>query len=605
MNNSLKKKFTFGLLCVSIIPVLILFALHLKSSYEFYNEQTKTIASGEIDKAVYQADTVFKEIDDLVTSLIFSQYESEYFIRSMSVQEEENSSLSAIDRLKNYRKFTYICSNLIRNNKYVEGVYLINRSGYTYSYTKSKDFYLENNYKDSQWYREITLENIYQAMMFWQPYDDAGKEKYFIEVRPVSDEAGNKISYIAVVCNTEFIEEMDDAILDDAAAILGEGGERIYEIAGKIDLDSSELSKVQEQSEGFIETGSGGYIFRSLGINGWKIISRYDVEELGVLYRENTRNLILIIAGCIVFITLSAVVIEKHFIEPIVRLSVTMLRVPENEMRVDSVYKGRKDEIGILYKEFDRMISQIHELIQERYISQIHLLKEKLNGLMSQINSHFLFNTLENINCLADMEGDQRIALMSKSLGDMLHYSMDFEKTEETLEAEIENIRRYTEIQEIRFGNEIQVTEEIPDALRRCAVLKFMLQPIVENAIEHGMIDIENGWYIVIRAVKEGQGLLVQIENGGENIPVENLQALRQRISGVTRHLDEKPDTGLKQGHSIGLENIQRRIQLVYSDKYGLDIANIEGGGVLVEIRLPLKYTLGGEDNRDLYVYSD
>ena len=119
MNNSLKKKFTFGLLCVSIIPVLILFALHLKSSYEFYNEQTKTIASGEIDKAVYQADTVFKEIDDLVTSLIFSQYESEYFIRSMSVQEEENSSLSAIDRLKNYRKFTYICSNLIRNNKYV------------------------------------------------------------------------------------------------------------------------------------------------------------------------------------------------------------------------------------------------------------------------------------------------------------------------------------------------------------------------------------------------------------------------------------------------------------------------------------------------------
>lgn len=89
------------------------------------------------------------------------------------------------------------------------------------------------------------------------------------------------------------------------------------------------------------------------------------------------------------------------------------------------------------------------------------------------------------------------------------------------------------------------------------------------------------------------------IENGGENIPVENLQALRQRISGVTRHLDEKPDTGLKQGHSIGLENIQRRIQLVYSDKYGLDIANIEGGGVLVEIRLPLKYTLGGEDNRD------
>ena len=101
------------------------------------------------------------------------------------------------------------------------------------------------------------------------------------------------------------------------------------------------------------------------------------------------------------------------------------------------------------------MVIKINELIQEQYVSQINLLREKLNGLMSQINSHFLFNTLENINCLADLDGNRKIAMMSKSLGDMLHYSMEFERTEETLEAEMENIRKYVEIQEIRFDNKI------------------------------------------------------------------------------------------------------------------------------------------------------
>ena len=138
MKKSLKTKFTLGLLCVSIIPVLILFYLHIKSFYKFYDERTSIIASGEMEKAVYQIDSAFQEVDELVASLIHSRYDNKYCIQSIAGMEYADTDITAMQRLTNYREFIYICSNLICNNKYVEGVYLFTESGYTYSYTKQK-----------------------------------------------------------------------------------------------------------------------------------------------------------------------------------------------------------------------------------------------------------------------------------------------------------------------------------------------------------------------------------------------------------------------------------------------------------------------------------
>ena len=590
MKKSLKTKFTLGLLCVSIIPVLILFYLHIKSFYKFYDERTSIIASGEMEKAVYQIDSAFQEVDELVASLIHSRYDNKYCIQSIAGMEYADTDITAMQRLTNYREFIYICSNLICNNKYVEGVYLFTESGYTYSYTKTKEFYLEKDYQESSWYRQMCDENLYQLVTFWDSPSKRVTEKNILEVRPVADERGRKTGYIAVVCNNNMMEEIDsDSALDNEAVILDGGGGFLFRIMGDMDLTAAEKERIRNEDKGIIGIKDGGIIFHTLSLNNWKIVSRYGVDELSELYQKNIMNLVMLLLICVGFIIASVFVIGRHFIEPIVKLSAMMLKVPDEEPVLSPALQKRDDEIGILYNKFQLMVIKINELIQEQYVSQINLLREKLNGLMSQINSHFLFNTLENINCLADLDGNRKIAMMSKSLGDMLHYSMEFERTEETLEAEMENIRKYVEIQEIRFDNKIHVIEEIPDELRTSRVLKFMLQPLVENSIEHGLIGEEDVWWIRIQAWAEQKKLCIRVENAGMYITPEELEEIRGNITRDKIREAAEAEELKRRRNSIGLVNIQRRIKLVYSDRYGLEIYNRESGGLEVLIRLPLQ----------------
>lgn len=587
MKKSLKTKFTLGLLCVSIIPVLILFYLHIKSFYKFYDERTSIIASGEMEKAVYQIDSAFQEVDELVASLIHSRYDNKYCIQSIAGMEYADTDITAMQRLTNYREFIYICSNLICNNKYVEGVYLFTESGYTYSYTKTKEFYLEKDYQESSWYRQMCDENLYQLVTFWDSPSKRVTEKNILEVRPVADERGRKTGYIAVVCNNNMMEEIDsDSALDNEAVILDGGGGFLYRIMGDMDLTAAEKERIRNEDKGIIGIKDGGIIFHTLSLNNWKIVSRYGVDELSELYQKNIMNLVMLLLICVGFIIASVFVIGRHFIEPIVKLSAMMLKVPDEEPVLSPALQKRDDEIGILYNKFQLMVIKINELIQEQYVSQINLLREKLNGLMSQINSHFLFNTLENINCLADLDGNRKIAMMSKSLGDMLHYSMEFERTEETLEAEMENIRKYVEI---RFDNKIHVIEEIPDELRTSRVLKFMLQPLVENSIEHGLIGEEDVWWIRIQAWAEQKKLCIRVENAGMYITPEELEEIRGNITRDKIREAAEAEELKRRRNSIGLVNIQRRIKLVYSDRYGLEIYNRESGGLEVLIRLPLQ----------------
>lgn len=590
MKKSLKTKFTLGLLCVSIIPVLILFYLHIKSFYKFYDERTSIIASGEMEKAVYQIDSAFQEVDELVASLIHSRYDNKYCIQSIAGMEYADTDITAMQRLTNYREFIYICSNLICNNKYVEGVYLFTESGYTYSYTKTKEFYLEKDYQESSWYRQMCDENLYQLVTFWDSPSKRVTEKNILEVRPVADEKGRKTGYIAVVCNNNMMEEIDsDSALDNEAVILDSGGGFLYRIMGDMDLTAAEKERIRNEDKGIISIKDGGIIFHTLSLNNWKIVSSYGVDELSELYQKNIMNLVMLLLICVGFIIASVFVIGRHFIEPIVKLSAMMLKVPDEEPVLSPALQKRDDEIGILYNKFQLMVIKINELIQEQYVSQINLLREKLNGLMSQINSHFLFNTLENINCLADLDGNRKIAMMSKSLGDMLHYSMEFERTEETLEAEMENIRKYVEIQEIRFDNKIHVIEEIPDELRTSRVLKFMLQPLVENSIEHGLIGEEDVWWIRIQAWAEQKKLCIRVENAGMYITPEELEEIRGNITRDKIREAAEAEELKRRRNSIGLVNIQRRIKLVYSDRYGLEIYNRESGGLEVLICLPLQ----------------
>lgn len=170
---------------------------------------------------------------------------------------------------------------------------------------------------------------------------------------------------------------------------------------------------------------------------------------------------------------------------------------------------------------------------------------------------------------------------MSKALGDMLRYSIEYERDEETLQTELLHIGQYIRIQEIRFGNKILLKTEIEAGLENTKVLKFMLQPIVENSIEHGFTGIDMPWIIRVTACREQGGVRVSVCDNGAGMSKKEIEVLRSKIYSQ----DELPSDS--RYVSIGLSNIHKRIQLLYHEPYGLDIESVRGRGINVVIHLP------------------
>ena len=237
----------------------------------------------------------------------------------------------------------------------------------------------------------------------------------------------------------------------------------------------------------------------------------------------------------------------------------------------------RHDEIGHLNRAFLRMSNRIRELFDK--LNHEHEVREKyqFEALRAQVNPHFLFNTLAMIRWMAIARKADNIVESIDALADMLKYSMSRGGELVSLKEELDNIRRYVFIQNCRFGDRYQVKIQVDEDLLAFQVIKFILQPVVENALIHGF-EKENG-IIWIYGEQERDTLKIYVEDNGKGIAQDILDDFNE---GGETHRDEKKLTG------IGLTNINERIQVAYGQKYGIKINSTLGEGTTVIYTLPI-----------------
>ena len=581
--NSIRIKVFACLLLVFLIPMLCLFLFTLNSNKEFHNRQISIIAENEVDKATEKLDSILSDIQSLMDSLIFSKLDNSNCVLTICETENGDRLLDDYERLENYRKFIYISSNLIQNNRYAEGVYLFTEGGYVYSYVKSREYFLEQDYQEQSWYQRLIDLDEYQILETFQPKNTRITKEQLLAARRFSTLNGKDTGILAVVCNDNVFEDIEDTAIPNSDTFVLDGlGNRVYGTGDIQVLGDTQMETIKSEKQGVLykDASQDAYVFGTIPFNGWKIISEISLEAYYGFYNQMTKYLIAIILGAVVLTVGISVIASKILVGPIEKLSYVMKKVPVGTVDLEKKYCNRQDEIGVLYNRFESMMKEINRLIQEKYVGEIKYLKSKMKNLMSQINSHFVFNTLENMNCLAEIEGNQSIAVMSKSLGDMLRYSIDYEEDETTLKEEVTHISKYIKIQEIRFDNAISLELDIPDELYSHRVLKFMLQPIVENAIEHGLMGTELPWTVKIGARLNHEELVITVKDDGAGMEPEELERIRSHIYQAGSGDDKKSD-------SIGLLNIHKRLQLLYSEKYGLEIESTPDRGVAVIIRLP------------------
>lgn len=572
--KSFRTLFLGVLLTVSILPVIIIFLFTLHNNSRVYQTQISEMGNHEVQNKVAEVNRVTEHLQELLTALIFSTYDDMSCILEISAQETQGENLTAYERLLNARKFEYVSDNLIGTDQYVDGVYLFNESGYTYSFVKNKELGMEKDYYHSKWYQEILASRDFEMV---QLYKNEVFPKGTIIMGRVFPSANGK-SVLVVVCNESVLRQISE---DGQMFIIDENGNTLY--GEREELSEEEKKEICARKNGILsqKNRDDTYVFGTLKINNWKIVEKISFNDFEVLYQKNTIYLFILLVIIITLVSILVFYLDRKFLKPLTTLSEIMQYSAEEEFKLPQRDCLREDEIGTLYRGYEKMIKEIHMLIQEKYVSEIKYLNSKLQSLMSQINAHFIFNTLENISSLAYLEENAQIATMSKSLGDMLRYSIDYEKDEEKLKTEILHIEQYIKIQEIRFGNHIFLEKKIEKGLEETKVLKFMLQPIVENSIEHGLAGIDLPWIIRLSAYKDRGGVTVTVCDNGIGMSEEAVENVRKKIHAYDELSSDSRYV------SIGLSNIHKRIQLLYHDPYGLDIENAEGRGVKILIHLP------------------
>jgi two-component system sensor histidine kinase YesM len=249
------------------------------------------------------------------------------------------------------------------------------------------------------------------------------------------------------------------------------------------------------------------------------------------------------------------------------------------------------DEIGTIDAAFNHMIISLNEQIDKNYIQWIAMQEAELKALQFQINPHFLYNTLESISGMASIKGCPDISKVSEKLGMMFRYSINKSGTElVTLNEEIRHVMNYFYIQNVRFGDTITTVIEIPDDLKKCKILRFILQPIVENSIIHGFEGNKRQGCIEISAKSAEDNLIIDIYDDGIGMSEKQVDDLNAYINQIKTVLHEQKH------RSIGVKNVNTRIKLMFGEQYGLQIRSKPSAGTQVRIILPLNSRMEGKN---------
>lgn len=319
-------------------------------------------------------------------------------------------------------------------------------------------------------------------------------------------------------------------------------------------------------------------IYQPTRIDGWKMLSTVPMSAIRNQSAPIKSTLARILYLCIVLNILISLLITYRISRPVNKLLATLDRMGEDDSLYVKTHNYRYEELNHIGTKFIELMDRIKQLIQQNYLTQISLKEEELKTLQSQINPHFLFNTLQllqtEIVC-GNMEVSNDIVI---SLGNLFRYSMRHTEEVVELKKEFEHVRDYLFIMNKKYNDKIEVSFHIPDPqLLHCKIPKLILQPLVENSIRHGFGEDRREGSIRIAVTRVKKGLLLMIRDNGKGMDRDALRALRQHIGNANR----------KSGN-IGLYNVSQRIGLKYGDDYGIRLRSAKDVHMTVYIVLPM-----------------
>lgn len=300
--------------------------------------------------------------------------------------------------------------------------------------------------------------------------------------------------------------------------------------------------------------------------------------EMDNFYRQAMTGSIVALAVLTLMVIAFSVYLPKSFAKPITDLVDVTDRVSKGDFGARSI-NDSKDEVGVLSKSMNQMIEKINELLSQITKEQIRIREAELELLQSQINPHFLYNTLDTIIWLAEGGDQKRVVDMVKSLSAFFRTSLSRGHDIIPIREELLHAKSYLEIQQFRYQDILEYEIDVPEQFGEYTIPKITIQPLIENALYHGIKNKRGGGRIVIHGEQRGDDIVISVTDNGIGMTPERLAEVSVALTGGT-HFDNAV---------YGLYNVNERIKLKFGDKYGITLHSVYNEGSTCDILLPMQ----------------
>ena len=459
------------------------------------------------------------------------------------------------------------------------------RRAVTPKHNYASDIYSDPEYTNAEIVKKY-VESDNPVMLVSSYYNEYRKKNILRFVMKLYNESNleDKIGYVVCDVDTKNLEKIMDKYRIDRTAFmwLQPTGDRPIDTLGDLDAEQTKEYNALEKSiacgkKAENETNSKQEFFR-IDQQHYNLTA-YSMMPQKVL-RQNQRNLTInLLAIALLMICVSMIItgfISSGLTRPLELLMNTIQKIGNGNVQLRAKIV-KKDEIGELAQKFNEMLDQMEELKQKEYQAKQLLNRAEYKALQAQVNPHFLYNTLDTMASIAEIRNCPEVSHMSQSLALIFRYSLNMKNPFSTVEHEIAHLKNYTYVMDMRMHDNIQYTFDVDETTLKSKLPRLSLQPIVENAINHGLRNKRGKKKIGIQIKRKQMDLVICIEDNG----------IGMDTSAINESLSKNELDFVEKGNSIGLHNINARLKMLYGNTYGMYLESTLGEGTKVFMILP------------------
>lgn len=581
-NLSMQQKLLIVFLSLVWLPLVM---ISYASSYYY----TRSIKANTASYATEITSKMLLQIDDYVTDLYNMSAMPLYNHDFLDWLAEPNMGLTKENGIDLYM------ANLNKIKPDTMSVYVFDNYGHIWDNIKTGGTRNNLNQVEGEWAR-IAKAGDGKPMLVSTQEITTDKDNYYAfsvirELKQVNFDL-SPIGFIVFDTNiTAFDRQFRDVddVTKGKTILVDENDKVIYASDGSLvtrDLSGDESIKRATKDRGSFPITIDGksYIttYAKSSLTNWKLLVYVPMAE-AKRQAVVTRNVTLLTSAAFVMLALLiAIAISYALTRPLSKIKKLMQEVQTGNLDVSFNQKYR-DEVGLLGRHFNIMVNRVRDLLEEVKLTQTRKKEAEYAALQSQINPHFIYNTLETIRMKAELNDDEEVADMTFTLGKLLRYGVNHEEQLATIGQELEHLNNYIALQNLRFSNKFRLVTDIPERDYGLQCVKLMFQPIVENAIHHAFKNRLTTGTIRISVSREGEDVVFLVADDGDGMDAPRLRSVRERMTGQS-----PPVTGPR---GIGLRNVHERIKIQYGEGYGLQIDSRADKGTTVTIRLPRRMT--------------